>query len=640
MHKRFSLSLGFALSLSMPSEGWSLGLGAISLSSHLNEPLRAEIVLLEAGELAVRDLQIGLASSEEFSRVGVSRDPYLSEIEFTIESGGRGKRVLLRSETPLREPYLQLVVEARWPEGRMLKEYTVLIDLPPRPAGGNPAANTQRGLAAESASLASIETDAGIDDDIDRYVDGASDRPAAGGRYLVRTTDTLWRIASEAAVDGVSIEQTMLEIVAANPAAFQDGNVNGLKAGYVLQLPDEADIRIGLASALNEVAEQHDEWALAASPAAPGLTLVADEDSNLAAERVQTDIDPEPAEESRVAQLAENALAPPSTPSAELSELASLVTTVGQLQASIEALQARLAEQDAELTRLRARLAAQAANETADGAGGASEETASSGMFGSPVWLWPLSVGAAVLLVAGVMASWGRRGRHSTSSGEAEDIADTAVIPEPRPKTAALATSFVEEAEVYIAYGRLDQAIEVLNDAVSEGLASETVTLRLIDCYVDSGRIDEAWALLDQLARSVPPELLEQVRQRLVDAGAGSVTAAGSTPELEQAHAQRSEVELSEENTSVEVAVSGATSGLSLAPIDAATGDEPAAGEEQAAIYGSETDPMDSQLDLARAYIDMGDEEGARPVLMSVIREGDLSQQAQARELLLRIEVT
>jgi FimV-like protein len=238
------------------------------------------------------------------------------------------------------------------------------------------------------------------------------------------------------------------------------------------------------------------------------------------------------------------------------------------------------------------------------------------------------------------MAVWGRRGRYSTSAGEADDIADTAVIPEPRPKTAELATSFVEEAEVYIAYGRLDQAIEVLNDAVSEGLASETVTLRLIDCYVDSGRIDEAWALLEQPARSVPPELLEQVRQRLVDAGESSVTAPGSTPELEQAHAQRSEVELSEENTSVDVAVSGAKSGLSLAPIDAATGDEPAAGEEHAAIYGSETDPMDSQLDLARAYIDMGDEEGARPVLMSVIKEGDLSQQAQARELLLRIEVT
>lgn len=640
MHKRFSLILGFALSLSIPSEGWSLGLGAISLSSHLNEPLRAEIVLLEAGELAVRDLQIGLASSEEFARVGVSRDPYLSEIEFAIESDGRGKRVLLRSETPLREPYLQLVVEARWPEGRMLKEYTALIDLPPRPVGGDSAANTQGALEAESALLMSIEADAGIHDDIYRYLDGMSDRPVAGGRYLVRTTDTLWRIASEAAVDGVSIEQTMLEIVAANMAAFQDGNVNGLKAGYVLQLPDEPDIRIGLARALDEVAEQNDEWALAASPTASGLTLVVDEDSTVIAERVQADIDPEPAEESEVAQLAENAAAPPSASAAELSELASLVTTVGQLQASIEALQARLAEQDAELTRLRARLAVQGANEPPNGAAGASEETALPGTFGSPAWLWPLSMGATVLLLAGAMGIRGRRGRHSTSAGEADDTADAVVIPEPRSKTAALATSFVEEAEVYIAYGRLDQAIEVLNDAVSEGLASEAVTLRLIDCYVDSGRIGEAWLLLDQLARSVPPELLAQVRQRLVDAEASSVTASGSKPELEQVHSQRSDVEVSEENASAEIAVSGAMSGLSLAPNDAETEGEPAAVEEHAAIYGSETDPMDSQLDLARAYIDMGDEEGARPVLMSVIKEGDLSQQAQARELLLRIEVT
>jgi FimV C-terminal domain len=88
------------------------------------------------------------------------------------------------------------------------------------------------------------------------------------------------------------------------------------------------------------------------------------------------------------------------------------------------------------------------------------------------------------------------------------------------------------------------------------------------------------------------------------------------------------------------MATSTAISGLSLAPVDAETEDQPSAVEEHAAIYGSETDPMDSQLDLARAYIDMGDEEGARPVLMSVVKEGDLSQQAEARELLLRIEAT
>ena len=84
------------------------------------------------------------------------------------------------------------------------------------------------------------------------------------------------------------------------------------------------------------------------------------------------------------------------------------------------------------------------------------------------------------------------------------------------------------------------------------------------------------------------------------------------------------------------------TSGFSLAPIDGnvdlsdADSTEKAAADES--IYGAETDPIDSKLDLARAYIDMGDEEGARPVLMDVIKEGDLAQQAEARELLLRLE--
>ena len=67
-------------------------------------------------------------------------------------------------------------------------------------------------------------------------------------------------------------------------------------------------------------------------------------------------------------------------------------------------------------------------------------------------------------------------------------------------------------------------------------------------------------------------------------------------------------------------------------PVETAGVDEP--------IYGAETDPIDSKLDLARAYIDMGDEDGARPVLMDVIKEGDLAQQAEARELLLRLEAS
>ena len=546
MHKRFTLILGFALPLSISLEGWSLGLGAISLGSHLDEPFHAEIVLLEADELAVSDLQIEFASSEEFARVGVNRDPYLAGIEFTIESDGRGKRVVLQSKALPQEPYLQFVVAAKWPRGRLLKEYTVLIPLPLRPVQGASVANTRGAVETESASLITLAADAGIANDVDRSLDGPSDRPVPGGRYRVTTTDTLWRIASEAAVEGVSIEQTMLRIVAANPSAFQDGNINGLMAGYVLQLPDETDIRIGLASALDEVTEQNDERGLAVDPVSSGLTLVADSDFAVVAQEDSPDVGPEPTKEPEVAQPAEVAPSPNATVP-ELPELESPLTTVGQLQASIEVLQGRLAEQDAELARLRARVATQDISEPPGGGGAATGDGALPGASGSTQWLRPLSIGAAVLLLAGVMRMWGSRGRHSIPAGEADEMAN---------------------------------------------------------------------------------------------AGASSITAACPEPELEQSHPQRSDTELPEEDAGAKMASSTAISGFSLAPVDAETEDQLAAVEEHAAIYGSETDPMDSQLDLARAYIDMGDEEGARPVLMSVVKEGDLSQQAEARELLLRIEAT
>ena len=86
------------------------------------------------------------------------------------------------------------------------------------------------------------------------------------------------------------------------------------------------------------------------------------------------------------------------------------------------------------------------------------------------------------------------------------------------------------------------------------------------------------------------------------------------------------------------------TSGLALTPLDddADAAEAPAADnvDMDESIYGVETNPVDSKLDLARAYLDMGDEDGARPVLMEVIKEGDLAQQAEARELLLRLEAS
>ena len=123
---------GFAVALAtlVAHASWGLGLGDATLYSYLNEPLRAELVLLETEGLDAADIRLGLAAEEEFERLGVDRGQFQSQLVFDVQFEASGARALLTSEQPVREPYLNFVVEARWPEGRLLREYTLLIDLP------------------------------------------------------------------------------------------------------------------------------------------------------------------------------------------------------------------------------------------------------------------------------------------------------------------------------------------------------------------------------------------------------------------------------------------------------------------------------------------------------------------------------
>ena len=301
-----------------------------------------------------------------------------------------------------------------------------------------------------------------------------------------------------------------------------------------------------------------------------------------------------------------------------------------------------------------------------------------------------------------------------------------------------MASKALEEAQIYIAYGRTDQAVEVLSDALAEGLTSASLSMCLLECYVELEQLAEAGALLGRLAEGDSPELLERARQMLLDAGMTLTSPSGDAiAQRSQERAEGSEEasvlsELSfsaepafalndaqntEDASEVEsvdvveevplldaglpavedplepeksVAMQPAPlssiedeQGLQLAPLKGAVGDhtpeisadDAKSGEVTAegalspdtsslelspldagvdaaeipvaenfdpdeSIYGIETNPVDSKLDLARAYLDMGDEDGARPVLMEVIKEGDLPQQAEARELLLRLEAS
>ena len=109
----------------------SLGLGALQLQSFLNEPLNASVDLLDMGGLHADEIIIRLASRDDFDKFGLDRPYFLSSIKFEVSAQENGAAsIILSSDEPVLEPYLEFILEARWPSGRLLREYTVLIDPP------------------------------------------------------------------------------------------------------------------------------------------------------------------------------------------------------------------------------------------------------------------------------------------------------------------------------------------------------------------------------------------------------------------------------------------------------------------------------------------------------------------------------
>ena len=109
----------------------ALGLGEIKLNSALNQPLNAEIQLLQVRELTDEQISIGLASRAEFDRLGVERPQFLTDLVFRVDLNAPGGPVVrITSLKPVREPFLDFVINANWPSGKLLREYTLLVDLP------------------------------------------------------------------------------------------------------------------------------------------------------------------------------------------------------------------------------------------------------------------------------------------------------------------------------------------------------------------------------------------------------------------------------------------------------------------------------------------------------------------------------
>ncbi|WP_405242595.1 FimV/HubP family polar landmark protein [Lentisalinibacter salinarum] len=235
----------------------ALGLGDIRLESALNEPFRAEIELLSVTPEELEGLTVQLAPTETFRRYGIDRPSFLSGFRFEIRqlSGDRGV-VRITSRDPVTEPFVTFLAEAVWPRGRLLREYTVLLDPPtfaseetaeqPAPVRA-PAAPAQRSPDAGSIRRAPEprQTSAGL---------------GAGDTYRVPRNETLWGIAQRVRPSGLTINQVMVALYENNPDAF-DGNINRLREGAVLRIPsDDAMYGINRSEAVAEVSRQNQAW--------------------------------------------------------------------------------------------------------------------------------------------------------------------------------------------------------------------------------------------------------------------------------------------------------------------------------------------------------------------------------------------
>ncbi|MBB5209841.1 FimV/HubP family polar landmark protein [Microbulbifer hydrolyticus] len=286
----------------------ALGLGEIKLNSTLNQPLNAEINLLQTRGLGEGEIKVRLASTEDFERAGVDRAYLLDELRFDVDYSSGQPVVRISSRSPIREPFLNFLVETRWPSGRLLREYTLLMDLPafstntasqpvraaererqqvrreapvqkplqpmvqrtPEPAQPPVQAPVEQ-PAPEPESEAPQETvatepqqpvyEAPAEEPIGIEPETVAD---TGSRVYgpVEANKTLWEIARDSReTRDLSVQQTMLAIQRLNPEAFINDNINLLKKGAVLRLPTAEEVRnLSLTEAVSQVATQNDAW--------------------------------------------------------------------------------------------------------------------------------------------------------------------------------------------------------------------------------------------------------------------------------------------------------------------------------------------------------------------------------------------
>lgn len=287
-------SLGF-----YTSEASALALGRITVQSALGEPLRAEIDLPQITPAEADSLKATTASPDVFRAQGMEFTPTMNSLRIQLQRRPDGSAVLrLTSDRPVNEPFLDFVLDANWGSGRIVRSYTMLLD-PPAMRRASPAVTASPQIAASPApSAPAVRAPAPpraseAPAPSTPRPPAAPPRPAPADGVKVQAGDTAGRIANAYRPSSVSLDQMLVAMMRANPDAFVQGNVNRLKAGAVLQMPDEAAAQATPAPEARQIlaaqARDFNEFRRKLAGAAPSTAVAAAERS--ASGSVQTRVE-------------------------------------------------------------------------------------------------------------------------------------------------------------------------------------------------------------------------------------------------------------------------------------------------------------------------------------------------------------
>jgi pilus assembly protein FimV len=714
------------------------------MQSMLNEPLNAVIELTSASKEELDELKVTIAPREAFQKMGIPRTTILNDFNFSVEQPQRGLPVIrVTTRQPVREPFLDFLIEASWSKGHLLRQYTLLVDPPvtmeaappvqraPVRQSSSPPPEVSRKPSPVPVPVAAPVTPTHI-----------TPAPGAADKYgPVKRNETLWDIAKRVRPDSdISMQQMMLALLRANPEAFADHNINNLKAGATLQIPGREEIlALDKSAAIREANRQYTEWQQGRS---------AGQDANAATKTgSETDQQPESppvvtpgtadTQEARLQLVAPDDEAIkgaviPGTPdggtetqapeSKELLQQLALVTEeaeagraqsqelqsrVGNLEKQVADMQRLIELKDTQLANLQNRLAAQnqaASTATSDASAGvvapasSPSETQVEGTPGAnarhdtkpegiidrlmenPV-LAGLGVLVAMILGGFLWSSTRHRKQEDIFSNEPTlasqmsaarneglpatpriEVSDTSMLSDLSPDDMSPlqgdeTSDPLTEADVFIAYGRVEQAEEAIKGALQDDPDNRDLKMKLIEIYQAAGNRtafdtqaaafletvgdeDPDWQRVMSMGREISPaNPLYQTATSQQPVRDGEVDFDMDLDGLEESELAGNETGDAGDEVGLDYDTGAKSTANAAEHVDFNLDEFNLDQDEEDLTEGllQESDEIGTKLDLARAYMDMGDPDGARGILEEVIEEGNDEQKTEAENLISQI---